>query len=146
MVHSLRRRVAAVLVLALAVGALVAPAARAAPGTPAPKAFGWCDGKDPNQFLPALTKVPRRYAGRGVELRYDPKSRCAWGRIIDGQPGDHIWVDRSFDGGRTWQGLLGYNTIRTGSSQYTTAWDDRDVKMRACAGIPGVGNGCTAWY
>ena len=39
---------------------------------------------------------------RGIELRYN--GTCAWGRIF-GSPGDLVWVDRSFDRGRTWTQL-----------------------------------------
>lgn len=109
------------------------------------KRTGWFDG--PNYYT--------------VALRYEPTSRCAWGWLNaadgggPGRPGAHLWVDRSFDGGRTWQGLLGYQTLpayngwfsAAGSTRHTGAFNDGGVLMRAC----GFSNGsrvtrCTVWY
>src|ERR1051325_5640257 len=46
---------------------------------------------------------------RGIELRANtPPNRnlqCAWGRIVNGSPGDRVWVDRSWDDKNTWEQL-----------------------------------------
>jgi hypothetical protein len=34
-----------------------------------------------------------------IELRYSPSIRCSWGRITNADPGDQVWVDRSYDNG-----------------------------------------------
>lgn len=34
--------------------------------------------------------------GRTIELRYSAASRCAWGRVQNGSPGDKIWLNRSY--------------------------------------------------
>ncbi|MFE7757727.1 hypothetical protein [Streptomyces sp. NPDC057429] len=47
-----------------------------------------------------------------VELRYSPSAQCGWGRVF-GNPGTTVWVDRSSDGGSTWQGKLGEVAITT---------------------------------
>lgn len=52
--------------------------------------------------------------GGKISLRYSSETGCAWGLISDlGQAAEvggmwgYIWLDRSTDGGRTWQGKLG---------------------------------------
>ncbi|WP_018349906.1 DUF2690 domain-containing protein [Longispora albida] len=89
------------------------------------------------------------YAGRIIQLRYNPNSWCAWGRISNGRQGDHIWVDRSTDGGRTWQ-QLGWTTIAgaTSTQRYTEAfYDGGNYVMRAC-GDAGFNTPitCTGWH
>ncbi|MCQ8828708.1 glycosyl hydrolase [Streptomyces malaysiensis] len=80
---------------------------------------------------------------RGIELRYN--GACAWGRIF-GSPGDLVWVDRSFDGGRTWE-QLSVTKINTGGSNFTDAFNNRGNLMRACGkagNFPEVA--CTTWW
>ena len=109
--------------------------------------FGWCDGTNPNSWNARFFTTPRSTTlyGRTIELRYSTEHRCAWGRIRNGSPGDDIWVDRSFDGGRTWQPQLGHREINTGTTQYTVAFDDKQVLMRACGRV-GLITKCTGWY
>ncbi|MBI0299767.1 DUF2690 domain-containing protein [Streptomyces sp. PRKS01-29] len=80
---------------------------------------------------------------RGIELRYN--GTCAWGRIF-GSPGDLVWVDRSYDGGRTWN-QLSVTKINTGGSNYTDAFNNKGNLMRACgkaSNYPDVA--CTTWW
>ena len=98
---------------------------------------------------------------RLIELRYDPNTRCAWGRIQNGSAGDSVWVDRSSDK-RNATDLSKYGgraTIAAGSTSAFTpqAFSDKGVYMRAC-GNKGVymracGKAsnrstivCTPWY
>ncbi|MCX5264687.1 NlpC/P60 family protein [Streptomyces sp. NBC_00199] len=85
--------------------------------------------------------------GRTVELRYNSTTACAWGRIVGGTVGDEIWVDRSNDGGDTWEPMLGYTTVTSGGDAYTTQWNDNGLVMRAC-GTNGKGGSivCTGWF
>jgi hypothetical protein len=40
-----------------------------------------------------------------------------WASIDNGRPGDVVWLDRSFDGGRSWSGSrLGKRTSRPGGA------------------------------
>lgn len=80
---------------------------------------------------------------RGIELRYN--GTCAWGRIF-GSPGDLVWVDRSYDGGRTWS-QLSVTKINTGGSNHTDAFNNKGNLMRACGkagNYPDVA--CTIWW
>jgi hypothetical protein len=96
-----------------------------------------------------------------IELRYATNgSRCAWGLISNAAPHSAIWLDRSHDGGRTWEtGQMGIQYVGNWShDQYTGVYNDAGVVVRACgfAYHPGPWwwtNGysygptrCTAWY
>lgn len=113
------------------------------------RSFGWCDSSNPSKYDPRNITTPKakELYGRKIELRYNKTDRCAWGKISNGSPGDEIWVDRSFDNGRTWQSKLGLTKINYGRTQYTMMFDDKKVKMRACGK---AGNraevACTDWY
>ena len=109
-----------------------APAAQAQ--AVAARTFGWCDGKDPAAFNSGHINTARAKTqfGRLIELRFDTTNRCAWGKISNGSVGDQIWVDRSFDHGRTWQPQLGFTTIQSGRDTHTREYDDAGVVMRAC--------------
>ncbi|ARQ68876.1 glycosyl hydrolase [Streptomyces marincola] len=91
----------------------------------------------------ARTVASTSIHSRGIELRYN--GTCSWGRIF-GSPGDLVWVDRSFDGGRTWE-QLDPTPINRGGSNYTDAYDNRGNLMRACGkagNYPDVA--CTTWW
>ncbi|WUL62322.1 glycoside hydrolase family 76 protein [Streptomyces sp. NBC_00344] len=74
----------------------------------------------------------------------------AWAGIDDGRPDDSVWLDRSWDGGVTWDGLLGKASIPstwTGTrtlmyNLYDPAAHRRAV-LRACGDAQGVA--CTDW-
>ncbi|MBZ3906064.1 NlpC/P60 family protein [Streptomyces griseiscabiei] len=104
------------------------------------------DGTEPNGSG-AWTAKSTIVWGRTVELRYNSTTACAWGRIIGGTIGDEIWVDRSADGGKTWDPMLGYAKITSGTDAYTSQWNDNGLVMRAC-GTNGKGGtiACTDWF
>ncbi|MBZ4318783.1 DUF2690 domain-containing protein [Streptomyces huiliensis] len=82
-----------------------------------------------------------------IELRYSKSSRCAWGRITAADPGDKVWVDRSSNGGSSWDGPLGMTTVQSGSDTHTPAFNDAGYVMRACGWNDSTGNlRCTGWY
>ncbi|MFE0257668.1 glycosyl hydrolase [Streptomyces sp. NPDC059010] len=88
--------------------------------------------------------------GQLFELRYNGSGNntCAWGRVTNGAPGMHVWVDRSRDGGRTWEPQLGWREIAGGTSVHTEAWRDPNGSvMRAC-GDSGYNTviTCTGWF
>ncbi|MCY1145037.1 hypothetical protein OWR29_44160 [Actinoplanes sp. Pm04-4] len=88
---------------------------------------------------------------RGIELRANTVSnrnlQCAWGRIVNGSPGDRVWVDRSWDGGNTWE-QLSIKTIQTGGSIPTEPYNDAYKRMRACGHAAGYPSDvvCTIWW
>jgi predicted alpha-1,6-mannanase (GH76 family) len=85
----------------------------------------------------------------------DDGDDMGWAAIDDGSPGDEVWLDRSFDGGRTWSGgsKLGDTTIPVGASGWRTLmynvddWTNRGVGvLRACGKAgdrPEIA--CTPW-
>jgi len=81
-----------------------------------------------------------------------PFDMCGWAQISNGDPGDEVWIDRSYDGGRTWEPRLGYVRIpghherwRTAGFQYFGRLGPA-AQMRACGK---AGNRreivCTGW-
>ncbi|MGW5368021.1 DUF2690 domain-containing protein [Streptomyces sp. NPDC004009] len=82
-----------------------------------------------------------------IQLRYSTSTRCAWGRIYHADRGDKVWVDRSSDGGRTWDGPLSLTTVRSGSDTHTASRYDGGYVMRACAWNDETHHiKCTGWY
>ncbi|MFI9764603.1 glycoside hydrolase family 76 protein [Streptomyces sp. NPDC051963] len=74
----------------------------------------------------------------------------AWASIDDGAAGDSVWLDRSWDGGATWEGLLGKATVpgtwtgtRTLMYNITDPRNHRRGLVRACGDAATVG--CTDW-
>ncbi|MET7680429.1 glycoside hydrolase family 76 protein [Streptomyces sp. NPDC005423] len=74
----------------------------------------------------------------------------AWASIDNGATGDSVWLDRSWDGGATWEGLLGKASVPgtwTGTRTLMYAITDprghRRGLVRACGDATGVG--CTNW-
>ncbi|MEU9026678.1 DUF2690 domain-containing protein [Streptomyces sp. NPDC048383] len=95
----------------------------------------------------AVTKKTGSVDSIRIELRYSTSSRCAWGRILNADPGDKVWVDRSANGGATWTGPMGMTTVTSGSDTHTPAYDDAGWVMRACAWNDTTGTvRCTGWY
>ncbi|MGW1727630.1 glycoside hydrolase family 76 protein [Streptomyces sp. NPDC002306] len=74
----------------------------------------------------------------------------AWASIDDGVTGDSVWLDRSWDGGATWEGLLGKASVpgtwtgtRTLMYNITDPRNHRRGLVRACGDAAAVG--CTNW-
>ena len=83
--------------------------------------------------------------GRVVELRASNESRCAWGRISHGTPGEEIWTDRKEPSADGHEGFLGYTRIDSGSAKYTDAFKNDGRLMRACGSSQGRIE-CTGWF
>jgi hypothetical protein len=135
------------LLASLAGTAAIATPAHAA-ATPAYTACH--DGVDPNGFNPADNTTPNQTVlfGRIIQLRYNT-NHCVWGRIQAGAPGDHIWVDRSLNGGVTWQSKRASATIGSGTEAITFALYDAGamVVSRACGQAGNrIDVACTGWY
>ncbi len=65
---------------------------------------------------------------RGIALHFDDTDAMGWASITNGSPGDEVWLDRSFDGGRTWSSgsKLGDTTVPAGQG----GWRTPDVQRR----------------
>ncbi|GGL16747.1 glycoside hydrolase family 76 protein [Mangrovihabitans endophyticus] len=155
---------AAAVVLALLTGTL--PATTTAPATatttttattgPAPRAAAsvcsvYCDTRDPSLARQDTFPVADRIQnGRRISLHLSAADAMAWGSIDNGSTGDAVWLDRTFDGGATWDGLLGKASIPgtwtgTRTLMYNLSDPVRHARgmIRACGDAGGVQ--CTDW-
>ncbi|WP_238008421.1 glycoside hydrolase family 76 protein [Dactylosporangium sp. AC04546] len=114
----------------------------------------YCDGRDPGLAPADRTAVAATLYGRRFTLHLDDTDAMAWGVVENGSPGDEVWLDRSFDGGRTWvDSRLGATTVPAGARSRRTLmynvddWTNRGVgALRACGKAgdrPELV--CTAW-
>ncbi|AUH39915.1 glycoside hydrolase family 76 protein [Streptomyces sp. CMB-StM0423] len=147
---------------ALAAGSLAAVPAPTSAAQPAPAAPElaricnvYCDARDPAQATRDRTAVTATLFSRTFALHVDDDSAMGWATIGNGSPGDEVWLDRSFDGGRTWASgsRLGNTAIPAGQRGWRTGmynvddWANRGVgALRACgkaADRPDIA--CTPW-
>ena len=142
--------------LVLLVTVLVAagqPGASAAPPTVRPHAATtvcavYCDTRDPS--LAKSGDVPGRRTrpttAGVIELHVSDTDGMAWASIDSGQADDSVWLDRSWDGGATWDGLLGKASIpstwtgtRTLMYNLYDPANHRRAVLRACGDAAGRG-------
>ncbi|MDT8911409.1 glycoside hydrolase family 76 protein [Amycolatopsis sp. PS_44_ISF1] len=110
-----------------------------------------CDTLDPSRAAHESFPLPDLVInGRVLRLHASDPDDMAWASIDDANPGDAVWLDRSWDGGATWDGLLGRATVpgtwtgtRTLMYNLTDPAHHRRGLLRACGDAHGVG--CTAW-
>ena len=110
-----------------------------------------CDTLDPSLAKQESFPVPNLdLNGRRVELHVSDADDMAWASIDGGVTGDSVWLDRSWDGGASWEGLLGKASIpstwtgtRTLMYNITDPRDHRRGLVRACGDAAAVG--CTNW-
>jgi Glycosyl hydrolase family 76 len=115
----------------------------------------YCDGRDAALSPADRQPVGSTLYGRQFALHVNDTDAMAWGTVAGGQAGDEIWLDRSFDGGRSWAdgSRLGDATIASGATTTRTTmfnvddWNTRGVgALRACGKAgdrPEIT--CTAW-
>ncbi len=147
---------------ALSATSLLAALGVAAPATAAPTGAAplavicnrYCDGRD--AALAPTDRVPLTVTiyGRQISLHFNDTDAMSWGVIANGNPGDQVWLDRSFNGGRTvTDSRLGLATTPGGSRTARTPmynvdqWSTNAVgALRAC-GKAGdrPETVCTAW-
>jgi hypothetical protein len=115
----------------------------------------YCDGRD--AALAATDRVPVQAGlyGRVFKVHVNDTDAMAWGSVENGQAGDEVWLDRSFDGGRSWPdgARLGATAVPAGSGGWRTSqfnvddWAGNGVgALRACGKAgdrPEIA--CTAW-
>src|SRR2546421_6885450 len=107
MVGVMRIRVAAPLLL---LAALATPTGALA--DPPPVCALACDRLDPSQARQETFPVPDQHpGGRLLRLHVSDPDAMAWASVDSGQAGDQVWLDRSWDGGASWDGLLGMASI-----------------------------------
>ncbi|WP_078901572.1 glycoside hydrolase family 76 protein [Actinacidiphila yeochonensis] len=126
-------------------------AAQAAPADTTAVCDLYCDTLDPSKAAQETFPVADlQLNGRVVRLHVDDTDGMAWASIDNGQTGDSVWLDRSWDGGSTWDGLLGQASIpstwtgtRTLMYNLYDPVNHRRAVLRACGDAQGVS--CTAW-
>ncbi|MEV0407106.1 glycoside hydrolase family 76 protein [Actinoallomurus sp. NPDC050550] len=142
----------------LATASLVAISIPALAGTSAAAASicdKYCDGRDPGLSAGDRAPVQATIYSRQIVLHLDDADDMAWGSIDNGNPADEVWLDRSFDGGRSWsQGSkLGDTTVPSGQRGWRTLmynvddWNNRGVgAVRACGKAGDRAEiACTPW-
>ncbi|MFE5569550.1 MULTISPECIES: glycoside hydrolase family 76 protein [Amycolatopsis] len=110
-----------------------------------------CDTLDPSRAGEDTFPVPDALInGRLLRLHVSDADGMAWGSIDRGTAGDAVWLDRSWDGGATWEGLLGKASIpgtwtgtRTLMYNVTDPGNHRRGLIRACGDAAGIV--CTQW-
>jgi hypothetical protein len=111
-----------------------------------------CDTLDPSKAKQETFPVADRTVnGRVLRLHVSEADDMAWASIDNGTQGDAVWLDRSWDRGATWDGLLGKASVpsaRTGTRtlmyNVTDPVGHRRGWVRACGDASGVG--CTDWF
>lgn len=142
-----------------AVPSALAIALTALPAVPAQAATAicnnYCDGRDPGAAPAERVPVSTSIYSRSIQLHIDDNDAMGWASIDNGNPGDEVWLDRSFDGGATWSSgsKLGDTTTPTGSRGWRTLmynvddWANQGVgALRACGKAgdrPEIA--CTPW-
>ncbi|MBO3680767.1 glycoside hydrolase family 76 protein [Streptomyces sp. NEAU-YJ-81] len=145
---------------ALATGALALLATQFLPATAeaAPSATicnKYCDARDPALAPQSRNPVTATLFSRSIALHFDDADAMGWASIDNGGPGDEVWLDRSFDGGRSWSSgsRLGSTAIPSGQRGWRTLmynvddWGAHGVgALRACGKAgdrPDIA--CTPW-
>ena len=108
-----------------------------------------CDTLDPSQAAQETFPVPNvTDNGRLIELHVDDADGMAWASIDSGQTGDSVWLDRSWDGGTTWDGLLGQAAIPSTWTGTRTLmynlYDPTEPPPRRAARVRRRGRACPA--
>ncbi|MFJ9542177.1 glycoside hydrolase family 76 protein [Streptomyces sp. NPDC101225] len=151
-------RPAAAFALALLAGLAPRPASAADASTTALAATicnKYCDARDPALSSGDRQPVTTALYGRTMTLHFDDADAMGWASVDNGSPGDEVWLDRSFDGGRTWSSgsKLGDTTIPSGQRGWRTLmynvddWNGHGVgALRACGKAGDRAEiACTPW-
>lgn len=113
-----------------------------------------CDARDPSSSPQDRVPVTASVSGRSIALHFDDADAMGWASIDYGGPGDRVWLDRSMDGGRTWDGgsRLGDTAVPSGGRGWRTQmynvddWNTKGVgALRACGQPAGGAIACTPW-
>jgi predicted alpha-1,6-mannanase (GH76 family) len=116
----------------------------------------YCDARDPALAAGDRVAATVSDGGRSISLHLDDSDDMGWAVTNGGGQGDEVWLDRSFDNGRTWSSgsKLGDTTVPSGYGGWRTMmynnddWNNLGVGLlRACGQPSGSGTiACTSWY
>lgn len=154
---ALRTLLASSLAAVLTLGALSAAHAAGAPDASAAAQVcnKHCDALDPASATGDRVPVTASLYGRSFALHLSDNDVMGWASVDGGTAGDQVWLDRSFDGGRTWASgsKLGATAVpdgRTGwrSQMYNVDdWNTGGIgALRACGKAGDRAEiACTGW-
>ncbi|HWC78771.1 MAG TPA: glycoside hydrolase family 76 protein [Pseudonocardiaceae bacterium] len=116
----------------------------------------YCDARDPAQAAGDRVAQTVTDGGRSITLHLDDADDMGWAATDNGAQNDEVWLDRSFDNGRTWSSgsKLGDTTVPSGYGGWRTLmynvddWNNLGVGLlRACGEPSGSSTiACTSWY
>ena len=147
------KRAAVIFLVTVLCGSLCRPAiAQAAPVALAATICSvYCDTRDPARARQDTFPVADRIQNnRRISLHLSDADAMAWGSIDNGTAGDSVWLDRTWNDGTNWDGLLGTASIPGGwtgtrTLMYNLADPAHHARgmVRACGNAGGVQ--CTDW-
>jgi hypothetical protein len=109
-------------------------------------------GLDPGRAKSDASPVTATQWNRLITLHVSDTDDMGWASIERGVAGDEVWLDRSFDGGSTWEPIIADTTIPPGWTGWRTLLRFFDTErgiglLRACGKAgdrPEIA--CTAWF
>jgi hypothetical protein len=115
----------------------------------------YCDAHDPAAAAGDRLATSTTLGTRRFDLHMDDSDDMGWAVVGGGAAGDQVWLDRSFDGGRTWASgsKLGATTTPSGYTGWRTLmynlddWNNKGIGLlRACGQATGSSAiACTDW-
>jgi hypothetical protein len=95
-----------------------------------------CDGQDPAHAARDKTFPAATIWSRQIVLHVSNPDAMAWASIDNGNPSDEVWLDRSWDGGRTWTdgSKLGDTAVPIGARGWRTLMYNLDDPLRERSG------------
>ncbi|MEN3315643.1 MAG: hypothetical protein V7605_1877 [Acidimicrobiaceae bacterium] len=116
----------------------------------------YCDAHDPGTAANDRTASTVTTGTRSISLHLDDGDDMGWAVTNGGAQGDEVWLDRSFDNGRTWTAgsKLGDTTVPAGYGGWRTLmyndddWNNLGVGLLRACGLPTGSStvACTSWY
>ena len=77
-----------------------------------------CDGRNPELAVNARAPVSTTIFGRTIRLLISDDDNMGFAEISNGDPTDEVWIDRSMNGGVSWDGKLGDTRIPNGARYF----------------------------
>ncbi len=115
----------------------------------------YCDARDAALAPSTRHALTVTVNGRRISLYFNDNDAMGWGDIAAGREGDEVWLDRSYDGGRSWgaDSRLGDTRVPAGAGGTRTSmynvddWGRLGVgALRACGkAVDQPQIACTAW-
>lgn len=114
-----------------------------------------CDGDDAGRATNPRVVHTESLFGREIAILISDADNVGFARISSGDPGDEVWLDRSFSGGQDWQGRVGNGAIpgnartaQTGAFNIDGNLAGKQIGIVRACGKAGDRTeiACTPWY